>query len=262
MDAREIKEFGRKVRPNENVTYDAISALCVAPKESADAVYDIFVRHGYHIDTVPSEFFKIFSMNDRERAELDTIVLPKIEELGLKEVFQANLRPATFKRDFVARVEFCKNNDFPFYNEENIFNEALYWTDAFAEYTAHKPVEMIKTAQELDPNIHKESKKIEQELASLDEEDRQVYNEIVTNLNYLILKNPTIEYLPMLVNNITKNIIPSLVRKEYRFLPLSDIVTSVMFDGVDVTPEMEGAHDLVLSAFPEEREMSEGRGLA
>ena len=261
MDAREIREFGRKVRPNENVTYDAISALCVATKEGADAVYDLFVNHGYRIDVIPSEFYKIFSMNDRERAELETLVLPKIEELGLKEVFQANLRPASFKRNFVARVEFCKNNGFSVCNEENVFHEVLYRADTFAEYTAHKPLDMIKTAQELDPNILEESKNIEQTLANLDDEDRQVYNEIVTNLNYLILRNPTIEYLPMLVNNITKNVIPSLIRKEYRFLPLNDIVTSVMFDGVDVTPEMEGAHDLVLSAFPEEKEMNEGRGL-
>ena len=66
----------------------------------------------------------------------------------------------------------------------------------------------------------------------MDAEDRQVYNQIVESLNYLILQNPTNEYLPTIVNNITKRIVDVILRKEYRFLPLGDVVAGVMFEGI------------------------------
>ena len=99
-------------------------------------------------------------------------------------------------------------------------------------------------------------------MEEMDAEDRQVYNQVVESLNYLILQNPTNEYLPKIVANITKNIVGSLKRKEYRFLPLNDIVQSVMYEGIDVTPEMQELTDLILSAFPLDRTNEESRGLA
>ena len=122
-------------------------------------------------------------------------------------------------------------------------------------------METIKTAQEVDA-IERDAKNSEVVADKMDAEDRQVYNQIVESLNYLILQNPTNEYLPTIVNNITKRIVDAILRKEYRFLPLGDVVAGVMFEGIDVTPEMESVRELVLSAFPEEREMNEGRGLA
>ena len=122
-------------------------------------------------------------------------------------------------------------------------------------------METIKTAQEVDA-IERDAKNSEVVADKMDAEDRQVYNQIVESLNYLILQNPTNEYLPTIVNNITKRVVDAFLRKEYRFLPLGDVVAGVMFEGIDVTPEMESVRELVLSAFPEEREMNEGRGLA
>lgn len=257
-----FKEFmDLEVRTEEGVLITKyLMDMYLAKSDTARSVKNEFESHGYSLDVVPGEFLKIFTMNDKEFAELSKI-LTEIDDLGLKEVFQANLRPSSFKRGFLERVKWCIVNNFPYLHEDNTFIKELERPEAFAEYTAHKPMEMIKTAQEVDA-MEKEATNPESDLGTLDIEDRQVYNEIVERLNYLILQNPTNEYLPMVVNNIMKKVVDILHRKEYRFLPKSDIVTSVMFDGIDVTPEMESVRDLVLSAFPEEREMNEGRGLA
>ena len=160
-----------------------------------------------------------------------------------------------------AKVKWSKDNNFPFLREDQTFISELYNDNLFAEYTAHKPMETIKTAQEVDA-IERDAKNSEVVADKMDAEDRQVYNQIIESLNYLILQNPTNEYLPTIVNNITKRVVDAILRKEYRFLPLGDVVAGVMFEGIDVTPEMESVRELVLSAFPEEREMNEGRGLA
>lgn len=227
--------------------------------DNARSVKEEFETHGYSLKVVPGEFLKVLTMNEKEIAELSK-VLTEIDERGLKEIFQANLRPASFKRGFLERVKFCVANDFQFYNEEDhAFIKELYRGEEFAEYTSHKPITSIKTAQELDQiGIH-----MEDPLADLDPEDRQVYNQVVERLNYLILENPTNAYLPQLVSNATQKLVGALKRKEYRFLSLSEVVLGVMFDGIDVTPEMESVHDLVASAFPEEdKDLNEGRGLA
>ena len=197
-------------------------------------------------------------MNEKEIAEISS-VLDEIEERGLKDVFQANLRPLSFKRSFFERIKFCINNKFPYLNEDNTFISELNDAKAFAEYTAHKPVEMIKTVQELDKE--NESNQIDS-LNDLDPEDRQVYNKIIERLSYLTLQYPTNEKLIDVINNIKIKVIDSLKRKEYHFLPIDDIVSSVMFEGIDVTPEIENIRDLVLSALPVEQELNEGRRLA
>ena len=258
MKFKEFMDLG--VRTDEGVLITKyLMDMYIAKSDTARSVKNEFVSHGYALDVVPGEFLKIFTMNEKEVAELDK-VLTEIEELGLKEVFQANLRPSSFKRGFLERVKFCVANDFQFYNEEDhAFIKELYRGEEFAEYTSHKPITSIKTAQELDQmGIH-----MEDSLADLDPEDRQVYNQVVERLNYLILENPTNAYLPQLVSNATQKLVGALKRKEYRFLSLSEVVLGVMFDGIDVTPEMESVHDLVASAFPEEnKDLNEGRGLA
>lgn len=292
MTIREIAEFKKKVWVSDDVTLDGIATLSVATKDSADMVYDTFVSHGYQISSVPGEFLKVFTMNAREVAELEKTLL-EIDALGLKDVLQNNLRLVCFKREFLEslkvflnnnlpylnedhtfisevfdvafseRLQFCINNGFVYRNADNTFVKELYDVDLFAQYTAHKPLEAIKTAQEVKVMEEKNSGLVnDHNSVQLDDEDRQVYNEVVKNLSYLELKNPTNEYLPVIVKNILKNIVGALVRKEYRFLTLREVVEGVMFEGIDVTPEMENVRDLVLSAFPLENDLNVGRGLA
>ena len=56
--------------------------------------------------------------------------------------------------------------------------------------------------------------------------------------------------------------IGSLSRKEYHFLPLKDVVDGVMFEGLDVTPEMESLREMILEACPDELQEQEKRGIA
>ena len=259
MKFKEFMDLG--VRTDEGVLITKyLMDMYIAKSDTARSVKNEFVSHGYALDVVSGEFLKIFTMNEKEVAELDK-VLTEIEELGLKEVFQANLRPSSFKRGFLERVKFCQSNHFPYLHEDNTFIKELERPELFAEYTAHKPIDTIKAVQEVDITTSQTSNS-ENITDKMDAEDKQVYNQIVEALNYLILQNPTNEYLPTIVKNIQVKIVEALARKEYRFLPLGDIITSVMFDGLNVTPEMESVRDLVLSAFPEERNINEGRGLA
>lgn len=268
MTFKEWKNMG--INPDDGVLITKfLMDVHLANVDTVKKNKELFTKYKYNVDVVPGEFLKIFTMNEKEAAEFEKI-LAEIDELGLSEVFAVNLRPASFKREFLERVKFCMANNFPYYNEDYSFIPELYNVNSFALYTASKPMEMIKTVQELDEmklheNLHPEennTKTNEEALNKLDAEDKQVYNQIIENLNYLILQHPTNAYLPQVVANITKNVINALLRKEYRFLPLGDVIDGVMFDGMDVTPEMEETRELILGAFPEEKELNEGRGLA
>ncbi len=244
MKFTDFRDLG--IRTEEDVLITKFLAdIHIASYDNAKRVKEEFTRHGFEVATVPGEFLKILTMNEREIGELEQ-VLDEIVALGLKDVFQNNLRPACFKRDFLERVKFCMNNNIMYVNEDREFRPELYNKILFAEYSTKKPLKEIKTAQEIAEE--------ENRLELLDPEDRQVYNQILENLNFLVLRNATNEYLPQVVDNISKKVVGALARKEYRFLPLSDIVASVMFEGLDVTPQMESVRELVISAFPEEIE--------
>lgn len=283
MNAREMAEFKSKVWTNDEVTLDVVADLSVATPLEAEKVRKLFVQRGYFTDRIPGEFFKIFTLGDKEIADLEQ-TLAEIEQLGLREVFQSNLRVACFKRTFLEQLKVFLNNNFPYLNQDNTFIRELFLVDfakrlqtcidsglpyetngkfikelydakAFREYVERMGQVRVEQPQssEVAPQ--------EEDIRNKMDEDRQVYNEIVERLNYLILQNPTNEYLPIVVRNITSKVIEALSRKEYRFLSRADIVSRVMFEGIDVTPEMKSVEDLVLSAFPEDRELNEGRGL-
>ena len=226
-------------------------------------------------------------MNANEIAELEQ-VLNEIDALNLKDVFQNNLRVVCFKKvfldrlkvfltnnlaflnedntfiselyniSFASRIQFCIDNGFIFMNG-NKFIKELYDAEDFGSYTAGKPLQEIRSAEEVREPVAMNAEDLQ---AKMDPEDRQVYNQIIESLNYLVLQNTTNEYLPIVVRNITDKVKEAILRKEYRFLPLRDVIDGVMFDGIDVTPEMENIRELVLSAFPEELKQSEGRGVA
>ena len=227
---------------------------------NADQIYELLVKYGYGMEfdgrsvkvlTAPTKAV-YFHDNEPELTvrEIEKS-LEKIKELGLEDIFKNNLSIVTLRSSFIARVEWCVNNNLPFVDQENNFLPALNTKETFAQYSTQVPLKEVKTVSEAEA------------MEGMDAEDRQTYNEIVESLNYLILQNPTNEYLPKIVANITKNIIGSLKRKEYHFLPLTDIVHSVMFEGMgNITPEMQELTDLILNALPEERTNEESRPLA
>lgn len=248
MEFKKFMDMGIKTEGGVLLTKYLI-AIHKAQDSIAMDIKNKFVSHGYSLDAVPGEFLKFFTMNEKEVAELG-IVLDKINELGLKDIFNHNLRPSCFKRGFLEKVKFCMTNNLVYLNEDNTFIKELEDSEAFALYSSHKPLGSIKTAQEIN----------REEL--LDPEDRQVYNSIVKNLNFLILQNPTNNSLPIIVDNIINKVVDALSRKEYHFLPLKDVVDGVMFDGIDVTPEMESLREMILEACPDELQDQEKRGIA
>lgn len=287
MTVREMVEFRKRYGMVQDITLDDVTTLTVASFDRANGICDLLESHGYTINALPGEFIKVFTMNANEIAELEQ-VLNEIDALNLKDVFQNNLRVVCFKKvfldrlkvfltnnlaflnedntfiselyniSFASRIQFCIDNGFIFMNG-NKFIKELYDAEDFGSYTAGKPLQEIRSAEEVREPVAMNAEDLQ---AKMDPEDRQVYNQIIESLNYLVLQNTTNEYLPTVVRNITDKVKEAILRKEYRFLPLRDVIDGVMFDGIDVTPEMENIRELVLSAFPEELKQSEGRGVA
>lgn len=264
MNAKQLVEFGIKPASNANgedtgITFKIMASLSLALPEDAEAVKSAFLEHGYDISVVPGEFFKIFTLKGKELVELIG-VLDEIDKLGLQEIFQANLRLACFKKAFLERVRFCINNQIPFVNEDGTFTEELFRADTFGEYTARKPVDMLKTAQELSPEIQ-EGADI---MGTLDEEDQSVYRRIVTDLNTLVLRNPKDDILPVVVRNVLVNVIGSIAAKDY-YNGIYQMISKVMFNGLDDISEFDRMRieQLISSAYPEELEqtVTNGRGL-
>lgn len=259
----------------------ADSVIAVTPEE----VKEVFDRHGYHL-SMSGEFLKMMTANTKETSELDE-VLTTIDELGLKSIFENNLRVATFKRAFVERLKIFMNNNFPYLKEDNTFvpelylvgfaqrlqfcvdngfvyqengkfKKELYDVKLFAEYTAHKPIEMIKTARDAGYVDVQESNNAEHKM---DAEDLEVYHDVVVKLNGLILRNPMDEVLPIVVKNILANVNGAIIAKQYHngvYNMLKPIIDGIELSDID---KMR-IEQLINDAFPLERSEVEGRSRA
>jgi hypothetical protein len=248
MEFKEFRELGIKTEDGVLLTKYLVG-IHLANTQNAKKIKNSFERHGYQIDIVPGTFLKIFSMNDKEANELEN-VLVEVDDLGLKDVYEANLKVSTFKRSFLEKIKFCINNRLPFLNSDNTFIAELYDNEKFGEYSSTIPMEKIATVSVI------ENKKND---VTFDAEDKQVYNEVIEKLNYLVLAHPTDEFLSEVVHNVTNRISESILRKEYRFLSLNDMVKNVMFDGLDSTPENNiRIEDLIDQAFPNQPEIERG----
>ena len=98
MEFKKFMDMGIKTEEGVLLTKYLI-AIHKAQENIAMDIKNKFVSHGYSLDAVPGEFVKMFTMNEKEVAELGA-VLDEINELGLKDIFNYNLRPVSFKRGF------------------------------------------------------------------------------------------------------------------------------------------------------------------
>ena len=254
MKFKEFMDLGIKTDDGVLITKYLIN-ISLAKSDNVKRIVSLFKENGYDLSVVPGSFFKIFTYNEKEIAELEK-VLEEVKSLGLKELYQLNLKVGTFKREFLERLKFCLNNNMPYLNSDNSFIKELYSKELFGDYTAKKPLNEVKSTHDVFENNLVENKDVILE-PTMDAEDKQVYNEIIEKLNYLVLANPTDEFLLQVVANITKNIPESILRKEYKFLPVGEMISAVMFSGLDVTPiDNIRIEDLISNAF------SEGRNLA
>lgn len=248
MKFKEFMDLGIRTDEGVLITKYLIN-ISLAKSDNIKKIVGLFKENGYDLSVVPGGFFKIFTYNEKEIVELEK-VLEEVNSLGLKELYQINLKVGSFKREFLERLKFCLNNNMPYLNSDNSFIKELYSKELFGEYTARKPLQEIKNTNEV---MEVEGKNNIDLKPTMDAEDRQVYNEIIEKLNYLVLANPTDEFLSQVVANITKKIPESILRKEYKFTTVGEMVSGVMFNGLDVTPlDNIRIEELISNVFPSE----------
>ena len=83
MKFKDFMDLGIKTEEGVLITKYLID-MYIANSDIAKRVKQEFVNHGYNLDIVPGEFLKIFTMNEKELAELGKILV-EIDELGLDE---------------------------------------------------------------------------------------------------------------------------------------------------------------------------------
>ena len=199
-----------------------------------EQVKAIFIEHGYDLTNVPGEFVKTLTFDDKEMYELGE-VLDEIDKLGLREIFNANLRPSSFKRSLLERVKHCLDFNIPFVNSDNTFVDSLVKDEIEA-------LEENKTIQEDTPSISNNT--------ALDMEDLEVKSEIIKVLGEINAKSndPVVTFITTSIINNMKS------AKEYRVLGLRSIIENALV-GVVLDPEMqELVNNEILSAFPLEEE--------
>ncbi len=205
-----------------------LANLAMAP--NASEIKELFEKSGYNLDVVPGEFLKICTLNEKERQELKE-VLESIESLGLKEVFNANLRVIVFKKTFLERVKWCLNNNIPFLNSDNSFVSMLNTAASFAEYTSKKPISEINNQESV----------VNPEIAPLitDPEDITVRNAIIKTLGEINMTNQN-EDLSFIITSIIANLDSVIAsdNKMYNTIGEKHLIMNAI-KGVNLTPEMQ-----------------------
>ena len=245
----------KKIKFKEGIDGDKfIINFC---QENSAKVLELFEKYNYDLE-LDGKSAKIFSIpvksrindkNNEPELTVDELAksLEEVDKLNLKEIFNINLSCDIFKEGFIERIKFYLNNNLPFLNPDNTFVSELHDAEKFGIYRASISLQNVKTAQE------KLNEYFESNFDKMDPEDKQVYNEIVSRLSFLVLGNPTDEFLNKVVQNVEEKIIDAILRKEYKFSSLNDMINNVMFDGLDVTPvDSVRIEELILNTFPEE----------
>ncbi len=233
------------VNPNK---FLALRVVATRPKD----VKVLFLENGYDLTTVPGEFLKVCTFNDKEIAELDQ-VLKEIEELGLKAVFNLNLKVQSFKRIFLERVKYCIHNNVEYLKEDNTFRSELDTTEAFAEYTARATsLEDVKTVQEVE----------QMEQKGLDEEDNAIKYDILKTLTE-INQNAIDPSVTFIISTIMTNLDEVIAKdnKNYRMMGTRHLVENAL-QGINLDSELEYLiNKEILTAFPDSKEMNNERGV-
>lgn len=220
----------------------------------ASAVAELFTSFGYDVNTIPGGFVKSLTLNAKELEEVKE-VLGEIEAMGLKQVFEANMRLACFKRSFLKRLEKYKNAGVPYLNSDNTFVSTLFSTEDPDKYLIKANENSQMSVPDNTITINSGDEK-DNSLGIMDEFDRGLFNEISKNLNYMILANPTNGVIVNIVQSILGKLSEAILRKEYQFLGVSGMISNIM-EGLGVDLGSTEAQT-ILSAIPE-AEVGRGR---
>ena len=154
-------------------------------------------------------------------------------------------------------------NGTPYLNADNSFADYLLNNNIPAQITqtelVNAQIEYVsdKSSDERATNFVPEKSVIQNgdRLAEMTPEDRQVYNEIVEKLNYLVLANPMDTVLATVVNNAISKSAEAILRQELKWgIEPREMIESVMFDGLEtmIGLDKDRIASLVLGAFPNE----------
>ena len=251
MDFRFIKD-GTKLSLDKDVSKDRYLALNAAVVNPA-GVLSLFAGHGYDLSVVPGAFLKIFTSDEKEMKELED-VLTEIDSLGLKAVFNLNLRVQTFKRVFLERVKYCLQNGLAYVTENNDFKRELYSDDFFQEY--------VKLAK---PKVEKRVEQVQSssKVEGLDEEDKAVKYDILKKLTD-INQNAGDPSLTFIISTIMTNLDEVILKdnKGYRMLGTRHLVQDAL-QGVNLDSELEYLiNEKVLGVFPDNNDLNKERGIS
>lgn len=243
---------------------------------SSSEVKELFLSYGYNLNAVNGSFLKIFTVNAKELKNI-TDVLGEIKELGLQEVFNANLDFVVFTRGFLDRVKYCVNNGLPFLNADNTFASFLRYKTTFESYVANlaSSVDMsnsVATNQVVENSISQEVMVTPMELIQeqtqeqvnpqelvLDTEDLMVREELLRTLIKLReeCNDGTLKFI---ITSIIANLdsVIALDKKAYKTVGTRHLIYNAL-SGVAITPDMQEDINSILMMFPE---ISNERGLA
>ena len=242
--------------------FDANRVMATIPKN----VLSLFLEYGIDLKTeCPGAFLKGFTLNEKELAEVRGN-LKRYEELGMLDVIKANpknIQIRTFKSTFMKRLVECVQKGQPYLNSDNTFADFLVKnemrTHEYKTELVNAQIEYVsdKSSDERATNFVPEKSVIQNgdRLAEMTPEDRQVYNEIVEKLNYLVLANPMDTVLATVVNNAISKSAEAILRQELKWgIEPREMIESVMFDGLEtmIGLDKDRIANLVLGAFPDE----------
>ena len=118
-----------KVKFKEGI--DKYKFLADFEQENSQAVWDLFEQHGYQLelDGTSAKVFAVptkavyYDANRRPELTISTLAesLDRIEQFGLKDVYTQNISLATLQPDFVSKVKWSKDNNFPFFKRRPDF---------------------------------------------------------------------------------------------------------------------------------------------
>lgn len=254
----EFKFRGLKINLPDGVEaakFDANRVMANIPED----LLKLFMEYGIDLkEECPGVFLKAFTVNEKELTEIRDN-LKRLNDLELISVIKANprnLQIRVFKNSFMKRFVELIQKGTPYLNADNSFVDYLL-NNEMDKIPAQINQTQLLNAQ-IEYEVNQEMQNTNDQVVQMTPEDKQVYNEIVKCLNYLVLANPLDNGLAAVVRNATEKIIDAILRKEYKFLGIREMVESVMFDGLDITPiDNERITNLVLGAFPdEERKMA------
>lgn len=246
-----LKEFKELLKENKIGLAEGIEETKILPlasickKATTQATIDLLHSHNYDLSALSITSFRLLTINEKELEALKP-VLAEIDALNLQEVFQNNLNIVSLKREVIARIKNCLNNNIPFiYPDSNTLIPQMYNEQSYNDYIAQAKVSEVADTPSTPVYPNNEP--------TLDEEDTTVRTEVLTTLLEIKEQNKEDFTFNFLITNIIANLDNVIIsdNKAYRTKGTRHLIKNAL-QGVSLTEEMqEQVNNQLLVAFPE-----------